>query len=168
MGRAGGRQPGRGEAVQTRRRATLPNLSLDFGPNTRFADLGHAGRTKLCAAWLPIDRYHTSGGGLRTTHVAATYLEVPLLFRHEAAERWHLYAGPYLAFLLNGTSQPEGEPSVVISPHINSGLMLGADYQLSKTLSLDFRYQRDLLQISTTPYNNSYHSYQLGVNWVIR
>ncbi len=114
------------------------------------------------------DGYQTSSRGLRTSKVNATYLEVPLLFRHEAAERWHLYAGPYLAFLLNGTSQPEGQPSVVISPHINSGLMLGADYQLSKTLSLDFRYQRDLLQISTTPYNNSYHSYQLGVNWVIR
>ncbi|HEY0110308.1 MAG TPA: outer membrane beta-barrel protein, partial [Fibrella sp.] len=114
------------------------------------------------------DGYRTSGRSSSARQVEATYLELPLLFRHEAAERWHLYGGPYLAFLLNGTSQPEGQPSVSIRSHTNSGLMLGADYQFSKSLSLDLRYQRDLLQISTTPYSNGYHSYQLGVNWAIR
>lgn len=115
-----------------------------------------------------IDGYQTSSRGLRTNKVDATYLEVPLLFRHEAAERWHLYAGPYLAFLLNGTAQPEGQPSVAMRPHTNSGLVFGADYQFSKILSLDLRYQRDLIQLSNTPYSNGYHSYQLGLNWQIR
>lgn len=115
-----------------------------------------------------IEGYQTSSRGLRTNKVDATYLEVPLLFRHEAAENWHLYAGPYLGFLLNGTSQPEGQPSIATAPHTNSGLMLGVDYQFSKALSLDLRYQRDLLQISTSPYSNTFHSYQLGVNWTVR
>ncbi|MEZ0487940.1 porin family protein [Fibrella aquatica] len=108
---------------------------------------------------------NTSSNGFR---VDATYLELPVLFRHEAAERLHLYAGPYLAFQLEGTSQQEGQASQTIRPHTNSGLLFGADYQLSKRLSIDLRYQRDLIQLSTSPYNDGYHSYQLGVNWAIR
>ncbi|WP_375443922.1 porin family protein [uncultured Fibrella sp.] len=114
------------------------------------------------------EAYSTGGRSAIGSQTEATYLEMPLLFRHEAAERWHLYAGPYLAFMLNGTSSSDARPTVAISPHTNSGLMLGADYQLSQKVSIDLRYQRDLLQISTTPYSNSYHSYQLGVNWQIR
>ncbi len=114
------------------------------------------------------DPYKAGNRSSTGTRVEAKYLEVPLLFRHEAAERWHLYAGPYLAFMLGGTSASDVRPSVTISSHTNSGLMLGADYQISNRLSFDLRYQRDLLQISTTPYSNTYHSYQLGVNWQIQ
>jgi len=108
---------------------------------------------------------NTSSNGFR---VDATYLELPVLFRHEAAERLHLYAGPYLAFQLEGTSQQEGQASQTIRPHTNSGLMFGADYQLTKSLSIGLRYQRDLIQLSTSPYSDTFHSYQLGINWRIR
>lgn len=112
--------------------------------------------------------YSTGSRSATGFRANATYLELPLLFRHEAAERWHLYAGPYLAFMLNGTSQQEGFPAVEVGSHTNSGFMLGADYQLTKKLSVDLRYQRDLIQLSTSPYSNAFHSYQLGVNWTIR
>ncbi|WP_166691507.1 porin family protein [Fibrivirga algicola] len=114
------------------------------------------------------DGYKTSTRSGSTVQVDVTYLEVPLLFRHEAAERLHLYAGPYLAFMLEGTSTSDTRPSLEIDPRTNSGLMLGADYQFSKSLSLDLRYQRDLIQLSTSPYSDTFHSYQLGVNWRIR
>ncbi|MBO0949488.1 porin family protein [Fibrella forsythiae] len=114
------------------------------------------------------DGYKTSSGSASALTVEATYLEVPLLFRHEAADRLHLYAGPYLAFLLDGTSQQEGKPAVSTGAHTNTGLMFGADFKFSKSLSLDLRYQRDLIQLSTSPYSNTFHSYQLGVNWAVR
>ena len=111
----------------------------------------------------------TSFGFLfNTIRIDATYLELPLLFRHEAAERWNLYAGPYLAFLLAGTSQQDGNPRQSIQPHTNSGFALGAEYEFVKNLSLDLRYQRDVFQISSTPYSSSFHSYQLGLSWAVR
>ncbi|MEZ0538213.1 porin family protein [Fibrella arboris] len=129
---------------------------------------GMRGEVNYTQRGYRFDGYKTSSRSATALTVNATYLDVPLLFRHEAAERWHLYAGPYLAFLLEGTSQQEGQPVVAIQSHTNTGLLLGADYQFSKSLSLDLRYQRDLIQLSTSPYNDAYHSYQLGVNWAVR
>ena len=55
-----------------------------------------------------------------------------------------------------------------MDPHTNSGFMLGTDYQLTKNFSLDLRYQRDLIQFSTSPYSNAFYSYQVGINWRVR
>lgn len=93
------------------------------------------------------------------------YLELPLLFRNEVAYRWHLYWGPYLAFFLNGRTSSNGQARPV-QPHTISGLMLGADYQLSDRLSLDIRYQRDLLRLSSTPYGGL-HGFQVGLSYSI-
>ena len=98
----------------------------------------------------------------------ATYLELPLLFRHEVSEKAHLYIGPYLALLLSGTYKSDAGTQLTLDFHTNSGLAFGADYQLTKKLFVDLRYQRDLLQISTTPYSNTFHSYQLGLVWAVR
>ncbi|GAB3500572.1 hypothetical protein GCM10027341_26090 [Spirosoma knui] len=95
------------------------------------------------------------------------YLETPLLFRHEVAYRWYLYGGPYLAFFLNGHTEIEGQPTSVLKPHTNSGLMLGASYALTSKLAVDIRYQRDLVQISTTPYGG-FHSFQATLGWAFR
>lgn len=126
------------------------------------------GEVNYTSRGYQIDGYRTSTISARSTTASDTYLEVPLLFRHEAAERFHLFFGPYLAFLLQGSTQQEGSPAVPTRSHTNSGLILGADYRLSRQLTLDLRYGRDLIQLSTTPYNNSYHSYQLGLNWQLR
>jgi hypothetical protein len=112
--------------------------------------------------------YQTSRITAYGSQLRATYLELPLLLRHEVSERAHLYFGPYLAFLLQGMSTSDTGREEKLQPHTNSGLAFGADYQFGKNLSLDLRYQRDLLQISTTPYSNAFHSYQLGLNWRIK
>ncbi|WP_161492794.1 porin family protein [Spirosoma sp. 209] len=93
------------------------------------------------------------------------YLEVPLLFRNEVGYHWHLYGGPYLAFLLNGRASSDGLP-VAVTPHTISGLIVGADYQLTDQLAVDLRYQRDLVRLSSTPYGGL-HGFQLGVSWAI-
>ncbi|MFD2572441.1 porin family protein [Spirosoma soli] len=106
-----------------------------------------------------------------TRYLAASanlnYLETPLLFRHEVAYRWYLYGGPYLAFFLNGSSETEGKPNPAVQPHTTSGLMLGASYNLTSKLVADIRYQRDLIQISTTPYGG-FHSFQATLGWAFR
>lgn len=91
------------------------------------------------------------------------YLEMPLLFRNEMAYHWHLYGGPYLAFFLNGRSVSDGQAQST-QPHTISGIMLGADYQLSDRLALDVRYQRDLVRLSSTPYDGL-HGFQAGLNY---
>lgn len=94
----------------------------------------------------------------------ANYLELPLLFRHEVAYRWHLYGGPYLAFFLNGFSRFDGVAEEPVSSHTISGLMLGTSYNLTDRLAVDLRYQRDLITLSSTPYGG-FHSFQLGLNY---
>lgn len=94
------------------------------------------------------------------------YLEIPLLFRNEVAYKWHMYVGPYFATLLNGRAESDGKP-VVVAPHSVVGVMLGADYQVSDRFSVDARYQRDLVQLSSRP-NGGLHGFQLGVNWAFQ
>ncbi len=94
------------------------------------------------------------------------YLEIPLLFRNEVAYKWHLYVGPYFATLLNGRAESDGKPVAVV-PHSVVGPMLGADYQLSDRFSVDARYQRDLVQLSSRPYGGL-HGFQLGLNWAFQ
>lgn len=95
------------------------------------------------------------------------YLELPLLFRHEVAYRWHLYTGPYLAFFLNGYSETEGVKNPPVRPNTISGLMLGTSYTITERLSADIRYQRDLVRLSSTPYGG-FHSFQLTMGWSFR
>ncbi len=92
------------------------------------------------------------------------YLEMPLLFRNEVAYHWNLYGGPYLAFMLNGRAENRGVPETVES-HTFSGLMVGVDYQLSKRLGIDLRYQRDILFISTTTSFGGLHGFQAGLTY---
>ena len=95
------------------------------------------------------------------------YLEVPLLFRYEMAERWHVYTGPYLAFFLNGYAETAGVRQPVSTPTTNSGVMLGLSYKLAKRLAADLRYQRDLIQFASTPYGG-FHSFQATIGWALR
>ena len=97
----------------------------------------------------------------------ADYLEMPLLFQHEIAYRWHLYGGPYLAFFLNGYTESDGKRNEPIRPHTVSGLMLGTTYTLADRLTADLRYQRDLVTLSSTPYGG-FHSFQVGLNYAFR
>lgn len=94
------------------------------------------------------------------------YLEMPLLFRNEVAYRWHLYGGPYLAFFLNGRAESDGQAEPT-QPHTISGIILGTEYQLSDRLSIDARYQRDLLRLSSAPYGGL-HGFQAGLNYAFR
>lgn len=95
------------------------------------------------------------------------YLEVPLLLRHEVAERWHIYAGPYLAFFLHGYAETAGVQQTVTMPNTNGGLMLGLSYDLTERLTADLRYQRDLVQFASAPYGG-FHSFQATVGWTLR
>jgi hypothetical protein len=45
--------------------------------------------------------------------------------------------------------------------------MAGASFAVTERLSADARYQRDLIQISSTPYGG-FHSLQLTMGWVFR
>ncbi|QJD77988.1 porin family protein [Spirosoma rhododendri] len=94
------------------------------------------------------------------------YLEIPLLFRNEVAYKWHLYIGPYFATLLNGRAESDGKPVAVV-PHSVVGVIVGADYQLSDRFSVDVRYQRDMVQLSSRPYGGL-HGFQLGINWAFQ
>lgn len=94
------------------------------------------------------------------------YLEVPLLLRHEVAERWHVYTGPYLAFFLHGYAETSGVQRPVNTPNTNGGVMLGFSYNLTERLAADLRYQRDLVQFASTPYGG-FHSFQATVGWTL-
>ena len=95
------------------------------------------------------------------------YLEIPVLFRHEVAYGWHLYAGPYIAFLINGYTETEGVRNPPLNANAVTGLMVGTSYALTNRLSADLRYQRDLIQISSSPYGGL-HSVQLGMSWAFQ
>ncbi|MCY7357860.1 MAG: PorT family protein [Rudanella sp.] len=95
------------------------------------------------------------------------YLELPLLFRHEASYRWHLYGGPYLAFFLNGHTESDGQPNPPTPGHTLIGLMLGASYNLTSRLAFDARYQRDMLKLSSKPYGG-FHSFQAGLIYTVQ
>lgn len=95
------------------------------------------------------------------------YLEMPLLFRHEVAYRWHLYAGPYLAFFLNGYSETEGKRNPPVRPATATGLMFGASYNLTERVAADVRYQRDMVLLSSSPYGG-FHSFQLTLGWAFK
>lgn len=97
----------------------------------------------------------------------ANYLELPLLFSHEVAYRWRVYGGPYLAVYLNGYTESDGVRNPPARSHTVSGLMLGTTYALSNRFAADLRYQRDLVNLSSTPYSDVYHSFQLGLNYTI-
>jgi hypothetical protein len=89
-----------------------------------------------------------------------------LLFRNEVAYKWYLFGGPYIATLLNSRAEADGKP-VAVEPHSVVGLILGADYQLSDRFSMDVRYQRDLVQLSSRPYGGL-HGFQLGLSWAFQ
>lgn len=95
------------------------------------------------------------------------YLELPLLFRHEASYRWHLYGGPYLAFFLNNYAESDDIPTPIEPDNTQSGLMFGASYNLTDRLAFDARYQRDVLKISSRPYGG-FHSFQAGLTYTIQ
>lgn len=95
------------------------------------------------------------------------YLEIPLMFRHEVAYRWHLYTGPYIAFFVNGYTETEGIRNPPVKPNSVTGIMVGTSYAITDRLSADLRYQRDLIQISSTPYGGL-HSFQLALGWAFR
>ncbi|MBC8155597.1 MAG: PorT family protein, partial [Bacteroidetes bacterium] len=97
----------------------------------------------------------------------ANYLELPLLFSHEVAYHWRVYGGPYLAVYLNGYTESDGIRNPPTRSHIVSGLMLGTTYALSNRFAADLRYQRDWANLSSSPYSQVYHSFQLGLNYTI-
>ena len=105
-------------------------------------------------------RYSSNLGNLN-------YLEIPILFRHEVAYHWHLYTGPYVAFFLNGYTETGGKQNPPVNPNTITGLMIGTSYALTDRLFADLRYQRDLIQISSTPYGGL-HSVQLTLGWAFR
>lgn len=94
------------------------------------------------------------------------YLELPLLFRHEVAPRWHLYGGPMLSIFLNGQTEAQGQPTETVRPHTVSGVALGTTCRLSDRLFADLRYQRDLLRLSSQPYGGL-HAIQLTAGYTL-
>ncbi|SOD95907.1 porin family protein [Spirosoma fluviale] len=110
-----------------------------------------------------------STGNMRylSNYANLNFLEIPFLFRHEVAYRWHLYTGPYLAFFLNGYTETEGNRNPPIRPSTSSGLLLGTSYKITDRLAANLRYQRDLVQISSTPYGG-FHSFQLTAGWAFK
>ena len=106
----------------------------------------------------------TSVGTYQPAFGNLNYLDIPLLFRHEIAYRWHLYGGPYLAFFMSGYTETSGQRNQAVQPHTGSGLVLGTSYNLTRQLAVDLRYQRDLVALSTANYGN-YQSFQLGLSW---
>ncbi len=94
------------------------------------------------------------------------YLELPLLFRHEVAYRWHLYGGPYAAFFLNGYRESDGQRNAPVQSHAVTGLALGTSYAFTDRFAADLRYQTDLITLSSTPYGG-FHSFQAGLSYAI-
>ena len=136
--------------------AELPlSLTWQIRGEVNYAQRGYESRELR----LGSSRYLSAFGNLN-------YLELPLLFRNEVAYRWHLYLGLYLAFFLNGRAESDGRAQPT-QRHTISGLMLGADYQLSDRLAFDARYQRDLIRLSSTPYGGL-HGFQVGLNYAFR
>lgn len=98
---------------------------------------------------------------------SANYLEMPLLFRHEASYRWHLYGGPYMAFFINGHTESDGQPNPPTPGHTLLGLMFGTSFDLTDRLAFDARYQRDMLKLSLKPYGG-FHSFQVGLTYTVQ
>ena len=113
------------------------------------------------------DEVKTGTSRYLSNFASLNYLEIPVLFRHEVAYGWHLYAGPYVAFLINGYTETEGVRNPPLNANSVTGLVVGASYALTNRLSADLRYQRDLIQISSAPYGGL-HSAQLGISWAFQ
>jgi len=167
--------------VGVRLGASLVNQN-STGPGGRYRVRGVGGlwaELPLSLTWAVRGELNYAQRGYRSVEVSTgsvrypssfsnlNYLELPLLFRHEVAYRWHLYTGPYLAFFLNGYSETEGIRNPPVRPNTISGLMVGASFAVTERLSADARYQRDLIQISSTPYGG-FHSLQLTMGWAFR
>jgi hypothetical protein len=104
-----------------------------------------------------------SSGRYVAGYANINYLELPLLFRHEIAYRWHLYAGPYLAFFLHGKGESDSKP-ISVRRDTGSGLAVGATYAITRQLFADVRYARDIIYLSSQPYGGS-HSFQATLGW---
>jgi hypothetical protein len=105
----------------------------------------------------------TSFGRYVAGYANMNYLELPILFRHEVAYRWHLYAGPYLAFFLHGKGESDGKP-ISVRRDTGSGLAIGATYAINRQLFADLRYARDIIYLSSRPYGGT-HSFQATLGW---
>ncbi|MGA0559440.1 hypothetical protein ACO2Q8_22470 [Larkinella sp. VNQ87] len=112
-----------------------------------------------------VDNYRK--GNLRYLPAVSSenFLDWTLLFSHEVAYHWRLFAGPQLALFLNGQAEVDGKPSPV-RPRNFSGIVVGTAVQLADRWQLDGRYQRDVLSFSTNQ-GGGLHGFQLGINYLM-
>lgn len=106
----------------------------------------------------------TNGSTYRSGFGNLNYLDLPLFVRYEAAYKWHVYGGPYIAFYLNGYTQTAEKRNPAIKPHTVGGLAFGTSYDLTKKLALDARYSQDLLFLSNSQESNL-RGFQVGMTW---
>ena len=95
------------------------------------------------------------------------FLEFPLLFRHEVADRWSLLAGPHISFLLGGRAEVGNEKNPLASSLTAGGVNVGVLYKISDRFGADARYSRDLLVLSGGR-SPAFHVIQVGLNAMLR
>lgn len=101
-----------------------------------------------------------------TTYLAGNYegnyIQIPLLLQYEFAYKWYFMAGPQFSILLNGTYQNDFETQQYSSA-VLLGFATGIGYDISERLSIETRYQFDLIGFTANPYGQLMSDFRLGL-----
>ena len=100
--------------------------------------------------------------------ISSSYIEVPLLLQYHQSEDLKIECGLLAAYLIDGYYNDingkipleKNHPNMFINSDF--GLLLGIDYKLSNTLSINTRLSNSIRPIGNKDYNNSYNSSRKG------
>ena len=90
------------------------------------------------------------------------YINIPLVFKYEIADKFSLEAGPYVGFLtsakLKAKIQGVGSDTIDAKDQLKStdfGLALGMNYEFTDVIFANARYQSGLTEIGDSEGNNN-------------
>lgn len=108
--------------------------------------------------------------------IKLNYINIPVMFKYQVADKFSLEAGPYVGFLTNAKMKVEvvgyGSDTVDMKDMVKStdfGLGVGMNYEFSDVVFANARYQGGLTQIGDTgegdDIKNSVFQVGLGVRF---
>lgn len=95
-------------------------------------------------------------------YYGGNYIQIPLIFQYEFAYKWHFMAGPQFSILLNGIYHDDFQTQHYTSA-VLFGFATGIGYDISERLSIETRYQFDLIGFTAYPYGRLLSDFRLGL-----
>ncbi|MBE8728011.1 porin family protein [Flavobacterium hungaricum] len=97
-----------------------------------------------------------------------SYINVPVMFKYYAAEKFNIEVGPQIGFLVSAKckyeylNESETEDVKDIFKSVDFGLNFGAGYDISKNISAGVRYNLGLSNIAKTEEGNDFKLHNSG------